>query len=266
MTAPEAPERVVLFHYHLFKNAGTSVDQVLQLNFGERWLAREFEPRGNPALHRQDVADWLVSQPQAVAFSSHTAELPPPRLPGVRLLPIVLLRHPLDRIASAYAFERRQGGNGFGAVLARHTTLAGYIDVRLAMGHDRQCRDFHVGRLSRMFPASEGSELERAQRALTALPFVGIVERFDASMQRLADLVREHYPDFRSADVAANSSRDPRVGLDDRLALMRDSLGAERHDALLAANAADLALYDSACAISTICEGACRQHAVKTPT
>ncbi|HEV8691932.1 MAG TPA: hypothetical protein VGQ91_16635 [Ideonella sp.] len=248
---PEPAERVVVFHYHLFKNAGTSVDEMLRLNFGERWVAREFEPRGNPALHAKDVANWLLSQPQAIAFSSHTAELPPPRLPGLRLIPIVLLRHPLDRIASAYAFERRQSGNGFGAVLARHTTLAGYVDVRLAMAHDRQCRDFHVGRLCRMFPLGEGSELERAQRALAALPFVGLVERFEASMQRLARMVREHYPDFRATDVAANSSRDPRLGLQERLAQMREHIGAERYEALLAANAADMALYDNACAICT---------------
>jgi len=237
--------RFVLFHYHLFKNAGTSVDRLLEQNFGERWVSREFEPRP-AAQHQQEVEQWLQARPEAVAFSSHTAELPPPKVPDVRVLPIVLLRHPIDRIASVYAFERRQGGGGFGAVLARNTSLAGYIEVRLSLANDRQCRDFHVGRLCRMFPASEGTELARAMRAVRSLPFVGLVECFDASMERLATLVRPHWPGFRAAGIVANSSRDPAEPLAVRLQRMRDELGAERYAALLDANADDLALYEAA--------------------
>jgi hypothetical protein len=237
--------RFVILHYHLFKNAGTSVDRLLEANFGERWVSREFEPR-SPAQHLREVEHWLQVHPQAVAFSSHTIELPPPEVPGVRLLPIVLLRHPIDRIASVYAFERRQGGQGFGAVLARNTSLAGYIEVRLSLVHDRQCRDFHVGRLGRMFRASEGHEVERAMRALHSLPFIGLVEQFDASMERLAALVQPHQPEFHASGIVANSSRDHARPLAERLLQIRDEIGAERYAALLAANARDLALYEAA--------------------
>ena len=112
-----APLRKIILHYHLFKNAGTSVDQVLQQNFGSRWVTREFQHRGNPAVHRKEVAEWIVAHPDACAFSSHTLELPPPQIDGVEILPVIFIRHPIDRIVSAYSFERRQGGDGFGSVV-----------------------------------------------------------------------------------------------------------------------------------------------------
>src|SRR3546814_17353081 len=107
-----------------------------------------------------------MGNPEAVAFSSHTAELPPPVLPGIRVIPLIFIRHPIDRIASVYSFERKQEADTFGAVLARNTTLKGYAQVRLRIPKDRQCHTFHLERFGKMFPADEGTELERAQRAL----------------------------------------------------------------------------------------------------
>src|SRR3972149_2125526 len=124
--------RKVILHYHLFKNAGTSVDALLKTNFEGRWVTREFG--GGPhAANVAKVRQWVEEEKDAVAFSSHTTMLPPPKVEGVQFFPIVFVRHPIDRIASAYAFERKQKENGFGAVLARNTSLGAYIDVRLAL-------------------------------------------------------------------------------------------------------------------------------------
>ncbi|GAA0741841.1 sulfotransferase family protein [Ideonella azotifigens] len=239
--------RLVLFHYHLFKNAGTSLDKVLHENFGSRWLTREFEDR--PAEeHAQEVQDWLEASPDALAFSSHTALLPPPRQPGLQVFPLVFLRHPLDRIASAYSFERKQlGDHGFGAALAQSTSLAGYIRTRLTMPQDRQCRNFQTARLAPMYAAEAGSERERAVAALQRLPFVGIVEHFDASMAQLTQLIAPAFPEFRSFSVMENSSRGADLDLAARLAQLRETLGDEVYALLEASNADDLVLYDAAC-------------------
>ena len=245
MNAPATPRTIVL-HYHLFKNAGTSVDQVLKKNFGDRWVTREFEPRGNQNLHRKDVTDWILAHPQAVAFSSHTMELPPPVIDGVRIIPVIFIRHPLDRIASAYAFERRQGGEGFGSVLARHTSMAGYIEVRLALGRDRQCRNFHVERYAPMFPADTGHDVERAIRTVESLPFVGVVEEFETSMRLLSDLLLPSFPGFAAPTVRANASRDSDSSLSERLAEIESEIGTELYLRLLKMNEADLGLHRQA--------------------
>ena len=74
-----------LVHYHLFKNAGTSVDEMLRQNFGSQWIEREFEgPHNRP--NTDAVAQFLNERPDIIALSSHTAPAirsastaPPPR-------------------------------------------------------------------------------------------------------------------------------------------------------------------------------------------
>jgi hypothetical protein len=235
--------RKVILHYHLFKNAGTSVDAMLKKNFGVACVTREFH--GGHAHVLQQVAEWIRTNPDAVAFSSHTALLPPPKGPVLESYPVIFVRHPIDRMASAYAFERRQGGDGFGAVLARNTTLAGYIEVRLSMKHDGQCRDFHCYRLGQMFPADTGSQAERALRAVKALPFVGLVEAYDQSIQRMTDWLKPHFPQITPVVMAHNTSRDHEAPLAARLDEVRAEIGDALYRRLEEINAADFAVYEA---------------------
>ena len=58
--------RKIVFHYHLFKNAGTSVDEMLKASFGPAWVTREFQG-GAGVVHHQMV-DWIRGEPAAVAW------------------------------------------------------------------------------------------------------------------------------------------------------------------------------------------------------
>lgn len=118
-----ASARFLLVHYHLFKNAGSSVDAILRANFAERWRAAEFPAA--PATQLPLVAQLLAEDRELTALSSHTLRLPPGRIPGAAAIPIVFLRHPLDRLKSAHNFERMQEADTRGARLARqHDLLA----------------------------------------------------------------------------------------------------------------------------------------------
>ena len=203
--------RTIILHYHLFKNAGTSLDVILKRNFGARWVTAEFagEGVGNTAA----VVDWIQANPQAVAFSSHTAQGPLPQIDGVKIISVMFLRDPLDRIRSAYQFERYQGVETWGAKLAASTDFAGYVRARLARPGDRQCRNFQTYRLALLAPPSPPGgqngpepELGRALRALATLSFVGLVAEFDRSGAQLARLVQSDFPAFHWASVRANSA------------------------------------------------------------
>lgn len=173
----------MVLHYHLFKNAGTSVDRALRDNYGARWVTAEFPPQkgDNSAL----VADWIAANPEACAFSTHTALGPPPAPADVEVLGLIFLRDPLERALSAYRFERGQQADTFGAQLAKSTDFSGYVRTHLDRPGDRQCHDFHTSRLSMMRPGPE-PELERAIAALEAIDLVGLVEEFDISMGHIA--------------------------------------------------------------------------------
>jgi hypothetical protein len=243
--ANEPGERIVVLHYHLFKNAGTSLDALFQEQFAERWVTREFVAQ--PGENRRAVQAWVEETPNAFCFSSHTALLPPPAVPRTRVIPVIFVRHPLDRIASAYSFERKQDDSGFGSTLARHTTLAGYIETRLSLPRDRQCRNFHTARFADMVPGDAGDELTRALQALEELPFVGVVESFEASLQRLQTLLENAgFEDLDLRPVQHNVSRDRALSLEERLERLADELGASLYGELERVNADDLRLYAAA--------------------
>ncbi|MBD1204164.1 MAG: sulfotransferase family 2 domain-containing protein [Rhodobacteraceae bacterium] len=221
-------QRTIILHYHLFKNAGTSVDRILQKNFGSSWVTREFPMTGgdNSAM----VTDWILSQPDAIAFSSHTMMGPIPNIKGVTILSIAFLRDPISRIISAYNFERNQRAETTGAHLAKVHDLEGYVRARLATRGDRQCRNFQVYRLASLAPGP-GLELDRATSALERLSFLGRVEDFGNAISRLADLLKRCFPHFAAEAVHANVSEKAEIVLSDEIASLLEQ--SNREDRIL---------------------------------
>ncbi len=235
-------KRTLVLHYHIFKNAGTSVDEMLRRNFGARWGKQEFRvPRGK---NRGAVEAFLAENPQLDAVSSHTALLPVPQLAGLSVFPIIFLRHPIDRLRSAYEFEKKQAADTAGARLAKAHDFEGYLRALLSNRHLRQARNFQTFRLSHNLPAGRGPERERAIMALSELPFVGLVEEYETSLARLQTLLFPLFPQFRATRDHANVTPLRASTLEERLSLVEKSLGREFFQDLCEANQDDLAVFD----------------------
>lgn len=233
-------QKTVVFHYHLFKNAGTSFDKILEQNFHGRCVHREF-PDESPDDRRQ-IAEWVASETDAICFSSHTARLPPPKVDGIQVLPALFVRHPIDRIASVYHFERMQDDSGYGPEMAKNHTFRDYVSRRLHL--DRQLKNFHVARLSEMFPEEAGSELKRALCAVETLPFVGIVEDFRGSLERFSVLLeRVGLGPLVVVDCYENAIRDIHLSITQRLADIQNCLGSDLYKEVLICNQEDMLLY-----------------------
>lgn len=237
--------RKIIFHYHLFKNAGTSLDFTLKQHFSpekEEWVTAEFP--AHEGRNRAMVRDWVMKSESALCFSSHTAFLPTPSLEGVEVFPIIFVRHPIDRIASAYAFEKKQGADTFGSVLARNTDLKGYIETRLSVPIDRQCRNFHVQRLATNYPSENLSEVEKAKRAIRDLPFIGLVEKFSDSLSLLTSKLQDFgFENIRLEATEQNVSQKKSDNLKGKLDIIRDRIGSDLYSKLLEANKDDLEIY-----------------------
>jgi len=241
---PEADARgAIIVHHHLFKNAGTSFDAVLRKNFGEAWATKEFGPREEDAFRA-----WPVADAEKLAFSSHTAPIVPLDLGRTKVLQCVFIRHPIDRIKSAYVFESKQQADTEGARLAHSLSFAQYVQYRLDILEDHQCRNFHVRRLTPFVTPQKGcaSPLERAVAALDRISFVGIVEEFDESMRRFHDLVRPFFPKFSLSEARVNVSRPHEASLPAKLRSIREELGVDLYERLIAANMDDLRFYSVA--------------------
>lgn len=235
--------KTVIFHYHLFKNAGTSFDDSLQRNFsGNKWVTKEFPYAMAPNIRQQKK--WIKDHPEAVCFSSHTAHLTNLTDEETTVIPIIFMRHPIDRIASAYSFEKKQGGDSFGSVLARNTSLAGYIETRLALANDRQCRNFHVDRFCRYVSESEGIELERAKKAVDRLNFVGDVGKYDESLENFEMKLKGlGFEEIALKSVKKNVSRVSK-SIEEKMSDLKSEIGEDLFGRLYDANLDDIALYE----------------------
>jgi hypothetical protein len=238
----DGQRRAVVVHYHFYKNAGSSVDAALQHAFGDGWETWEGEGDG-PVITAGQLADHLRSRWWVLALSSHRANLPAPELPGVQVIPIVLLRHPIDRVRSVYAFARRNPVDAPGTRNARRMTFREFVAWRLSRPRDRTIRNFQTVRLA---PAGEGpTELARALDATGRLPYIGLVEAYQQSLARLETLLGQWFPDLDLPVTWTNRSDDRERSLEARLEGVTRDLGPDLFDQLERANQDDIAVWST---------------------
>lgn len=240
--------RSIIVHYHLFKNAGTSVDQLLKMNFGEQWLAYDGDG-ANTIIPAEQLQQLVLDNPDKQAFSSHQIVPPLPTL-DMKVFPIVFVRDPIDRMRSAYLFEwKKQLGldNPKG-------TFEEYIKSKFKNSRMNSVEEFQTLRLSNSYTdrfhnihkSEDGELLEQAKAFISTLEFVGIVDQFDRSMMLLQNYLKADFPDFRIKEVKANVLQDISLSQEHKREKIREELSADIYEQIIERNQLDEALYQFA--------------------
>ena len=97
--------RAVWLHYHYFKNAGTTVEAILELNF-QSAFASIHAGKDTGAVGPRQILALLDEHRDVVALSSHHFRPPRPEDERFLFLEICFVRHPLDRLQSIYHHYR----------------------------------------------------------------------------------------------------------------------------------------------------------------
>jgi hypothetical protein len=127
--------------------------------------------------------------------------------------------------------------------MAKRMKLAEFVRERNQI--DTQVRNFHLNRLAVM--GGSAPEVRAVAAFLESLPFVGVVDQFEASTNRLAEILRIKKMNLLTAGTAfENVNRDVFASLDARLEALRVEVGDEFYQYLQESNAADLELYELA--------------------
>ncbi len=233
--------RSVLIHYDVFKNAGSSVDRMLESAFGAGWIAYDPVETYGHIMPLEPLEAFIAEHPQIAAISSHIARPPVPQVPGVTAYPVVFVRHPTLRAASIYKDARKR-------LLAGRDTFAEFIRWHVRQV-DSLVTNYQTMLLAGAQPDEDGTlprvdetSLEEALAFLGNLPAFGVVERFNDS---LADLRAWLGPVFPQIDWTPPPSRGEGAELA-TIDAIRADLGEETYAMLLAANAFDMRLYDAA--------------------
>lgn len=259
--------RAVLVHYHIFKNAGCSVDASLKASFGSAWAGFE-------GLHAHDIqsstqlAQFLENNPNILAVSTHLAR---PPLPWDGCLPVVFLRHPLLRARSVYEFTLRDPAQPFSDV-ARENGFAGYIRWVLRRGSGSVViRNYQVVHLSQaswrcehiLDAEANQRDLEDAKALLTEWGVAGIVESYALSARTFQALYGPFLPGLEFKNVRVNATSSVHGSIQEQIEQSRDLLGRALCDDFMDVNALDVALYEHA---ARVLDRAAHKASVVHPT
>jgi len=236
-------KRSVCVHFHIFKNAGSTVDWAFERKLGRAFRTVDGAAPGD-RLGADAIENFLRKHPATRYLSSHQFRFPLPVMKRTLFLPILFIRHPIDRALSIYAFEKRQGGITPGSRKAEQTTPAEYTRWRLDQGAVAVLADFQTSVLS--FEAGEApgrpiepADVRRAERNLASCAVVGVVERLDESLVCAEHALEPHFKDIDLAYVPQNVTRGRPATIEDRLELGRATLGSSLMDELTERNGND---------------------------
>lgn len=243
----------LLIHYHIFKNAGTSFEWALEKAFGSG-LATYDSPVPNGFVSAESIADFVADNPGIRAIASHQAAPPAPQVPEREVFTSILIRDPLARVRSIYAFERGQQAESPGAIKAKELDFKAYVDWRLDATPAIFC-NYQVHFCTRTAQPSDGpagqDELEKAIEHLDNLSIVGTVSRYNDWLSVAQKVLSRPFPEIALKPTRQNVTATTRASESEILDQLIDDLGESTAQHLIENNQLDMCLHQIADSILT---------------
>jgi len=241
-------ERNIILHGHMFKNAGTTFDWALERNFGSKFI----DHREDSELIRgkeEYLYQIFLENKEIKAFSSHhlNAAFPTDRKEnGLNLLPIYILREPIERVLSVYLFERKQKSDSLGAINAKKKSFREYVSWRLEDGVPATIRNFQTRYCAGHRGAGDIGEFvfNRALSTLDKYNF-GLVDLFDESMVVFENYLNKYFENIDLSYIPQNVNTKINLKKEDKIEKIKDELGDIYND-LISKNNYDIKLFDYA--------------------
>lgn len=236
--------RAIFVHYHIFKNAGTTIDSVLAKNFG-----RGFAPIDSPdlsVLRSEDLVRFVQVHTEVRAVSSHTLPPPKPYSPGFVFLDCILIRHPLDRLSSMYEFYKRIDIETDSLSLIAKATDAAQFFTSLMEGYPHLVNNGQVNYLNGGQRVCREPGLQRALKIVRGCSIIGITERFDECMVTAEHVVQPYFDTLNFSYLPQNVRPGRIDSLDSRLEQIRSVCGDCLYERLMKLNHLDIQLMDAA--------------------
>ena len=249
--------RNVICHYHIFKNSGSSFDKLLLENYGDNFL--EFDGPFRFSKISQDELLKVALNSNASAISCHQINLPVPTSVDVRFLPVVFLRHPLLRLRSIHRFSMESPDTTIAAAEVTESFSSWVERCRTNPQLIQMLSNAQTRMLSAVYgrPAiarrdkKGGFELDmdQAKRNLDNVELLARTEFFNDDVAKFPALLEKYgvHFEFAESEAVNSTSTDLMSPIDIRLKKLRESIGNQCFDELLALNWQDMALYEYAC-------------------
>ncbi len=237
--------RFVLLHYHILKNAGSTIEEILHHSFRGK-LCRFDTPDRDGELKNAELIAFLTENRGVTAFSSHQIYYPVPQAPGFLFFDLCFLRDPLDRIRSIYDYFRQKPSAGDPMSDLANDRPRGEFTRYLIDNWPWTINDVQVNLLANGLVNDQprAEDFERAIERMLEICFLGVVDRFDESLVAGKYGLTTVFPGLICNHPAVNISGEGT--LEQRIAKFRDACEPALFAELLRLNAGDFALLDRA--------------------
>jgi hypothetical protein len=232
--------RFVVVHYHILKNAGSTVEEFLGRSFEGRYL--RFEAEGsNSVIGPAELLAEVEAHPEVLAVSSHHTRYPLPEKRGILFFDLCFLRDPLDRARSIYDYYRLRPAPGEPVSdLANRSAIGDFMEG-LVGEHALQVRDVQVNLIAQAGNSDEPvpADLELAWERMRESSFLGVVDRFNESLVAGQYFLNAVFPTLQCAVPAVNASKGFEGTVESRTAKLREACRPDVFAELLRITALD---------------------------
>lgn len=205
-----------LVHYHIYKNAGSTIDNAIKRSFGKESLIeldKVARYKNSEHFDAQLIESIIQSGTDAVAFSSHRMTPTVHRSKSYSFIPLVCVRHPLLRAGSVYRYERKRNDEKPGKEFAKTLDFVDWLEWSIDQTEYIESRNYQTTLLS-IPDVNEGEEpvsapnIALAKSRLDEIPVVGVVEYFDETCRLLEALIGDEFKQFSIGNSHDNRTKE----------------------------------------------------------
>lgn len=236
--------RRIFLHHHIFKNAGSTIDWILERNFQHDFGSIEIDS-SSWRITESMLFNFLHEKQNLIAVSSHHLCGQIFEYEPYVFFDIVFVRHPIDRLRSIYDYYRKLPHPSNEVESASHNMSLGDFLKFLLEFHPHQINDAQVNILAnqgKYYRPPGESDLELARSKILKMALLGSLEMFDESL-----VVGRYFlhPAWNKLDLTykpQNVAANKKSNLEDRLSEIKALCGEQVYDQLLRMNQLDLRL------------------------
>ena len=240
------PYRRVMLHYHIMKNAGTTIESILAREFGDAFYS--VHRRDNAGtIDADSIAGLLAAKPSAVALTSHHFAFPRPEIPCTNIIDCCPIRHPLDRLESLHRYLSRIQPVDAVSALAANSDAPTFLRTLLERfpNYVQNVQTTAIANGTRFRALSEG-DFAAADAVVQKSGLHVVVDRLDESLTVGEYFLRPVFAGLRLHYVSQNITQERGMTLRERQARLCAHLDETLLQELRAANEFDLRLYETA--------------------
>lgn len=219
--------KFIILHYHIFKNAGSTIESILKNNFGSEHYDLH-GPNPNSSITMHDVKSFVSNRPNIKSISSHHLRYPVLDFGFYKIVDIVYIRHPVDRLYSMFNYYRSIDwvtalpeliSENFAEFLKKIFVVQPYNSINAQT-------NFYVNPGDYYFPPNE-NDLEIAIYNARKTRWLGTVDNLDKSLY-----VVKHFlsPIFNDLDISyspknISTSLESNVNVKLKIEMLREEFG-----------------------------------------